>query len=198
MRLQIAKALTLALGATLLVAACAQPEKPESTSAALVASGPAAAAVIQGGATVAKINRKTREVTLKRADGSLVTMVAGDEVKNFNQIRVGDIVEAEIIEAVAVAVEPATTKVRERRESETFERAKPGEKPAARSTHRVEIVATVQGVDPKSRMITIKGAVQTVTLKVGDGVDLSNIKRGDNVYVVYLESYSVRVRSPRK
>ena len=191
------KTLTVALS-TALLAACAEPERPTppAPTASAASSGPAMAASIQGSATVERINRPTREVALRRHDGSLVTVVAGQEVRNFDQIKVGDIVEAEIIEALAVVVEPASTQVRERRDSVSGSRARPGEKPAAQTTRTVEIVATVQDIDPVARLVTVRGALQTVTLKVAEDVDLSAIKRGDNVRAVYIESISIRVRSP--
>jgi len=194
----VLKTLTVSLSAALLVAACAQPEKAESTAAVstVSSSSSAMATSIQGRATVEKINRSTREVTLRRQDGSQVTIVAGQEVRNFDQIRVGDIVETEIIEAVAVVVEPAHTQVRERRDEISGYRALPGEKPGAKTTRTVEIVATVQNIDPRTRQVTVKGALQTVTLKVADDVDLSLIKKGDNVRAVYIESISIQVKSP--
>jgi Cu/Ag efflux protein CusF len=155
------------------------------------------AASIQGSATVEKIDRSTREVTLRRFDGSLLTVVAGEEVRNFDQIRVGDVVEAEIIEALAVVVEPTSTKVRERRDEVSTTRARPGERPGAKTTRTVEIVATVQDIDRASRWVTVRGALQTVQLKVDESVDLSRIKRGDNVRAVYIETVSIRVRPGR-
>jgi len=80
----------------------------------------------------------------------------------------------------------------------TGSRAKLGEKPGASTTRTVDIVATVQSVDPKARLITVRGALQTVTLKVAEDVDLSQIKPGDNVRAVYIETVSIRVRSPGK
>ena len=189
------KTLTVALFTSLLVAGCATSEQPAppAPSAAVAMSGSAVATSIQGSATVEKINRSTREVTLRRHDDSRVTIVAGEEVRNFDQIRVGDLVEAEIIEALAVALEPANTQVRERREEISASRARPGERPGASTTRTVEIVATVQEIDPKARLVTVRGALQTVQLKVDDKVDLSQIKRGDNVRAVYIETISIRV-----
>jgi len=193
----VLKTLTLSLTAAFVLAACAQPEKADSTATvSTVSSGPAMAAVIQGTATVEKINRSTREVTLRRQDGSQVAIVAGQEVRNFDQIRVGDIVETEVIEAVAVVVEPAFTQVRERRDEISGYRALPGEKPGAKTTRTVEVVATVQAIDRATRMVTVRGALQSVTLKVANDVDLSKIKVGDNVRAVYIESISIQVRSP--
>jgi Cu/Ag efflux protein CusF len=194
------KNLTAALSAALLVAGCATPEQatPPAPSAGVATSGSAMAASIQGSATVDSIDRSTREVTLRRHDGSRVTIVAGEEVRNFDQIRVGDIVETEIIEALAIVLEPANTQVRQRREEISGQRARLGERPGAKTTRTVEIVATVQDVDPKARSVTVRGALQTVQLKVDDSVDLSRIKRGDNVRAVYIESISIRVVPGRR
>src|SRR5215467_9741298 len=55
-------------------------------------------------ATVQKIDRDTREVTLKKEDGTMVTIKAPDTVRNFDQIKVGDIVTAKYTQSVALAV----------------------------------------------------------------------------------------------
>jgi bifunctional DNA-binding transcriptional regulator/antitoxin component of YhaV-PrlF toxin-antitoxin module len=193
------KTLTIALAAAFLAAGCAQPEKETpAQSVSTASSGPAAAVALKSTATVTKVNRKTREVTLKRADESLVTIVAGEEVRNFNQIKVGDIVETEVIEALAVVLEPAHTQVRERRESVAGSRAALGEKPGMKTTRTVEITAQVVAIDAKKREVTVRGAVQTVVLEAGEGIDLSPIKVGDNVRAVYIESLSIQVRSPSR
>jgi Cu/Ag efflux protein CusF len=158
----------------------------------------AIAETTKGVATVQKIDAKTREVTLKREDGSTVTIVAGDEVRNFDQIRVGDVVETEIIEALAIAVEPASTKVLERREELSGYRAQPGERPGAKTTRTVEITAEVKAVDEKARTAVVKGPNRTVEITVADDVDLSNVKVGDNVRVVFIESISIQVKSAPK
>lgn len=173
---------------------------PLTSQAQPAADLPAAAMAetIKGVSYVEKIDPQTREVTLKREDGSLVTIVAGEEVRNFDQIRVGDIVEVEITEALALALEPAFTQVRERRDEYSGYRAKLGDKPAAKTTHTVDITASVEAIDAKAREITVKGAKQTVVLKVGDNVDLSQIKKGDNVRAVYEETISIQVKAPTR
>lgn len=200
MNAKLVKTLISTVTAAFLAAGCAQPEKPSATAIPVGSSLPAAVAALEGTSVVQEVNKRTREVTLRRQDGSVMSVVVGPEVRNFNQIKVGDIVEAKAIELLAIAVGPAATQVRERRETtgRGDTRSALGEKPAATTQRTVEIVATVQAVDRKARTVTVKGAVQTVTLKVGEDVDLSSIKVGDNVYVVYIESYSISVQSPGK
>ena len=181
---------SLALSAVLALPAVAYAQAP------MPAGGFAES--IKGTSTIQKIDSKTREVSLKRADGSMVTIVAGEEVRNFDQMKVGDIVETEIVEALAVLLEPAHSQVRERRDEYSAVRAQPGQKPGGKTIHTVDIVATVQDIDAKARTVTVKGALQTVTLKVADEVDLSKVKKGDNVRAVYVETVSIQVKAPTK
>lgn len=153
---------------------------------------------IKSVSTVEKVDAETREVTLRREDGSLVTIVAGEDVRNFDQIRVGDIVETEVTGTLAIALESAHTKTRQRRDVYGGSRAPLGAKPGAQTIHTVEVLATVEDVDPETREVTVKGPRRTVVLEVAEDVDLSTIKKGDNVRAVYIETMSIRVRAPGK
>lgn len=186
------KTLTLTLALAFVLPLVAQAQPAADLPAAAIAE------TIKGISTVQKIDPKTREITLMREDGSLVTLVAGEEVRNFDQIRVGDIVEVEVTETLALVLEPAFTQVRERRDEYSGYRAKLGDKPGVKTIHTVTIVATVEAIDPEARQVTVKGAKQTVILKVADNVDLSQIKKGDNVRAVYEETISVQVKTPGK
>jgi len=81
--------------AAVALAASVQPafaQKPGVTGGAVVASEPgkaAAVATVEVTATVVAIDKATRTVTLKGPQRT-VDVVAGDEVKNFDQIKVGD------------------------------------------------------------------------------------------------------------
>ena len=54
-------------------------------------------------AVVTKVDSKTRTVTLKDKDGTLTNFVAGPEIKNFPQIKVGD--RLTVTHELAVAIE---------------------------------------------------------------------------------------------
>lgn len=144
-------------------------------------------------ATVESIDQATREVTLRYPDDSRVTFVAGDEVRNLAQVEKGDVVLIECFAGLAVALEPKGAGMRERREEVAVTRAKPGEKPAGTVTKTIDVVATVEAVDPEARTVTLKGAKQTVTLKVADDIDLSKVSVGDDVMASYVESFAVSV-----
>jgi len=64
------------------------------------------AASVEARATVTAIDPSTRTVTLKTEGGETVDVACGPEVKNFDQIRVGDVVKATYTESIAFQVVP--------------------------------------------------------------------------------------------
>lgn len=177
----------------LFVPLCAVSASEHTGNPGMIA-GDAAVAV----ATVVAIDEKTREITLKGSAGDEVTITAGPEVRNFDQIKRGDKVIMEYYQAFAIALSPKGSGVRERIDTLEVERAKAGDKPAGRVTKRIAAVGTVEAVDAKNNIVVLKGAVKTVEMQVSEDVDLSKIKPGDEVEAVYTESFAVKVEPAPK
>src|SRR5437899_1838597 len=55
-------------------------------------------------ATVEKVNKEAREVTLKKEDGTKVTMKVPDTVRNLDQVKAGDTVNAKYTQSVALSI----------------------------------------------------------------------------------------------
>jgi len=183
---------TLSLLAGLLIAVCAPLT---SFSAEEQGDKPARAAVeaMATISTVQEIDQETRKVTLRDPEGNLTTFTAGPEVRNLAQVHKGDIVLMEYYQGFAYVVEPATAAVRSRIDTTGVARADLGEKPGGSITDTVDVIAKVTAIDPESRMVTLKGAQRTVTLKAADDVDLSTVKVGDEVHANYTQSFAVSV-----
>ena len=82
---------------------CAQQPKVQSTES--VASAPGrgeAVRTVRVSATVTAIDKATRTLTLKGADGKTFPLVAGPDVRNFDQIQVGSEVVVGYLEALAI------------------------------------------------------------------------------------------------
>ena len=77
-------------------------------------------------------------------------MVAGDEVKNFDQIKVGDQVVASYTQELMMTVKKGGGALRERIDSSQQASAAPGQKPAAYAAKEVAFIADVQKVDLKN------------------------------------------------
>ncbi len=148
-------------------------------------------------ATVEAVDKDTREVTLAREDGDKLTFKAGPEVRNFDQIQVGDKVTATYYLGLAIFVAPPG-EAPEASETESAWRAALGEKPAGRYTRTVNISATVEALDVATRSVTLRGPKgNRVTLTVGDRVkNLDNVKVGDLVTAGYTESIDIAVTTP--
>lgn len=151
-------------------------------------------------AKIVKVNKKTRELTLRNEQGDEMTMVAGKEVRNFKQIKKGDIVVVEYHRAAASSLQKVSdTEVAG--EASTVQRAPEGAKPGVKVTHTSTIVATVLGIDAKERLLTVKGPKgSVVTIQVpADMTAFDSLQQGDKISALYTEAVAVSVKpAPKK
>ena len=148
-------------------------------------------------ATVQAVDPATRTVTLKGPEGNLVKVVAGDEVRNFDQIRVGDRVEVSHTVGLVLQLVKGGGGVRTRIESENTTRGAKGEKPTGTAMREVMAVADVVRVDREKQMITLRGPERTVELRVRDSAQLENIAAGDQVEATFTEAMAISVKAAR-
>jgi len=119
--------------------------------------------------------------------------------KNFNQIKVGDIVTLTHVEILVADIKkPSKVEIRERIETEKAARAKLGDKPAAAIERQVTVVADVTAVDEKKGTITLRGATRTLDLKVKDPKVLKGVKVGTQVEATVTEIIAIEVTAPKK
>ena len=142
---------------------------------------------------VDSIDKASRSVVLKNAKGETMKVVAGDEIKNFDQIKVGDNVVASYTQGLVMTLKKGGGALRERIDSSEKGAAAAGEKPAGYEVKEVTFVADVQQVDLKKQTVTLRGAVKTVRLKIKDPEQLKLIKKGDQVEGVFAEAVAVSV-----
>jgi len=142
---------------------------------------------------VDSIDKASRSVVLKNAKGETMKVVAGDEVKNFDQIKVGDNVVASYTQGLVMTLKKGGGALRERIDSSEKGSAATGEKPAGYEVKEVTFVADVQQVDRKNQTVTLRGAVKTVRLKIKDPEQLKLIKKGDQVEGVFAEAVAISV-----
>jgi Cu/Ag efflux protein CusF len=171
------------------------------TAATVVGKGPGvagAARTVKIVATITKIDTATREVTLKGPKGREVTVEAGPEVKNFAQMKVGDKVNVEYVEALTLELKKGGKAVVGRTEQAGVASAKPGERPAALMGRQLTVTADVIAVDAATQTVTLKGPKQTVDLKVADPEQFKLIKVGDQVEANYTEALAIAVEPAKK
>jgi hypothetical protein len=197
LRSRIALALCAAALATTAFA-----QTPDAKGGTIVASEPGRAAIVQAAelsAQVVGLDKATRTVTLKGPNGNVVDVVAGDEVKNFDQIKLGDFVVARYAQALTLELRKTKVKAGEPTLTEGAVRAKPGERPAGAVGREVTAIADVIGVDPKKSTITLKGPRgNVVTLNVQNPDQFKVVKKGDQVEVTYTEALALSVEPAPK
>ncbi len=192
---KVAVALMLT-AATLTTGALAQ--QPGATGSAAIASQPGKAAVVQTvdvSAEIVGIDKATRTISLKGPQGNIVDLVASDEVKKFDQLKVGDVVVRALRRSPHARVEEdhraesrAPSCARGPRES------KPGAQPAGAVARQVSAIVDVTAVDPAKSTITVKGpAGHVTTLPVQNPDQFKVVKVGDHIEVTYTEALAINV-----
>jgi len=86
--------------AALIIASTANFAANAQSSGAVVDRQPGKVGISQAvdvTATISAIDAAKREITLKGPDGKDTTVVAGPEVKNFSQLKVGDKVDIQYV-----------------------------------------------------------------------------------------------------
>ena len=151
------------------------------------------AQAVKASALVTAVNVAQRSLSLKVASGQSFDVTVGDQVKNFEQIKVGDEVNVVYVRALAMEVKKGGG-VRERSDSDDAKRAKPGEKPAGVVSRKVNIVADVINVNVKAKTITLKGpSGNIVELDVKNPDHFKVVKKGDQIEVEYVEALAISV-----
>jgi ribosomal protein L6P/L9E len=174
---------------------------PTANAAVMAASAPGQATIttaVSVSASVEAIDKASRQVTLKGPKGNLNTVTAGPDVRNFDQIKVGDMVTVRYIEALTLTLKKDGKELRGMTETPTAARAAAGERPAGLVANQTEVTANVIAVDAKTQTVTLKGPKQTVELKVPDAGQFKLIKVGDQIQAVYTEAVAVSVEPAKK
>ena len=140
--------------------------------------------------TVEAIDPSTRTVTLKKADGTYVSVVAGPDIARFAEVKVGDKVNAKYYENLIIRLKkPGEPEVDNKVKATTgSDQAMPGGTKAKQRT----ITATIAAIDMAAPSITFTGPNGwQFTSKVQDTDALAKVKVGDKVDIVWTEAMLV-------
>ena len=169
--------------------------KPKAPIAGIAAQE---AALIYDG-EVTKIDAATRTVTLKNKDGE-TSIVAGPEVKNFAEIKVGD--HFDVTYELAVAIELVKVKnpgVTSEQVTTSTATAPQGDKPGMITTNTVTATASVESIDTTKNVVSLKGPQGNIfKVKVQNPDLMKDIAVNDQVKVVYTEAIAAVVSAPAK
>jgi len=195
-KIALVSAAVLMMGSSIAIA----QNKPQAVVAVETAPGVLKVAEgVQFQGKFKSVDQKTREVVIVGPNGNEFKTILGNEVKNFNQIKVGDIVTLTHVEILVADIKkPSKVDIRERVETEKAVTAKLGDKPAAAIERQVAIVADVTAVDEKKGTLTVRGATRTLDIKVKDPKVLKGVKVGTQIEAVVTEIIAIEVSTPKK
>jgi hypothetical protein len=145
-------------------------------------------------ATVLEVEKAARKVTLLGKDGIKETITVGEDVVNFDQIKVGDKVLMILSDSVLVQIGDSVPGER----PETVVKLAPvGGKPGGVIASTTEMTATVVSIDAAKRLVTLK--LEDGTQKpypVRAEVDLAKVKVGTKILVRRSEAVALKI-TPR-
>jgi len=178
--------------------ATAVAQNPDSVSKADDLPDEIAGEMLVITAKVKAINKKERIVTLQSPEGKISKIKCGPEVRNFKQIRVGDLVKTTLLETVEILV---TEKVQAAAERVTeVDRAPLGSKPSFEVIDAIEVNAVIVGINYQTREVSLKGPEgNIIKMKAGAEIQhLDEVKVGDFVVTRLTRAASIEVSKPTK
>ncbi|MDU1143249.1 hypothetical protein [Aeromonas rivipollensis] len=175
---------------------CVNPliQAAEVTANVAVTPGQASLAEeVKAEATVTAIDLATRKISLKNAEGQTFDLVAGEEVTNLQNLKVGDVVALRYLQLLDLELLKGTAGVRKRVVEVEGSKAAAGEKPGAGAGIQVTIYADVIDVDKAQQTIRVKGVDDTLTLKVKDPAQFALIAKGDQIKAVQTTAIAIGI-----
>jgi len=159
-------------------------EKPSGETVSLVESM----------ATVQYLDYNTRMATLKADNGNTLTFRVSNEVKNLDQVKVGDKVKFQYYESVAWEVKKAGETSPGIVKAEGVKYSGAEQLPAKLETTQTTVVTTIEAIDRQNQTVTLKGpAGKSVVVKARHPENLEKVKEGDHVMITYTEALAVSV-----
>ena len=140
------------------------------------------------------IDHEARLVTLRRRDGSSITFTPSPDVRNLDQVSVGDVLHVEFSQNIAIQVanvagaEPAASEIT------AIARSEEGEMPAMVAVGTSVVLATVVAIDLQAQTYELQrvdGSVEEYVAMRPEYLELAAI--GDVVAVEVTESVIAEV-----
>lgn len=152
-------------------------------------------------ATVEEVH-PDRSLLLKGESGERLVVIAGPDVRNFDQIKPGDQVSLVYRVALAAELKPRGTPLSPPTASTIEERAPPGTKPSGSVGQTIATTVQIESVDTSFNTVTFKkadGITRTVAVEDPDARKfIRTLKPGDPVEIKYSEAVAVSVQPTRR
>lgn len=152
-------------------------------------------------ATVESIDVQKRLVSLRGPEGRSATLEVSPEVRNLEQVKVGDKLVVRYYESLAAEIKPkgTSTTLNDVAQSSAGVRAAAGAKPGAMVGSVVATTVVIQAVDKKNNMVMFSGPdglVRNVEVKKPEAQAFAaTLKKGDEVELTFTEALAVSIEA---
>lgn len=166
-----------------------------------VATAPGKANIVEAVSAQAKvtaIDMASRKVSLTNAAGEAFDIIAGEQVTNLANLKVGDTVALRYLQMLDLELIKGGAGVRQRIVEVAADKAGAGEKPGAGVARKVTLYGDVIAVDKAQQTITVKGVDHTLMLKVHDPAQLALIAKGDQIKAVQTQAVGIGIVPEKK
>jgi len=147
-------------------------------------------------AKIITIDITNRKVTILSPEGEDVTVRVVPEAVNFDQLRVGDLINITLTEEKVVYIDKEDSSVPDRQSIGVMLASK-GAQPGGIVAETLKVTATVKSIDPINRKATLlfqDGVIKTFPVR--DDIDLSQHKIGEKVVFVVVETIALSIEKP--
>jgi Cu/Ag efflux protein CusF len=182
----------LALAFVISIASVAHAAQAAATPAA-TPKALGAGATVTVSATIQAIDETNRLVTLKFEDGTVKTVLAGPEVRRFNELKIGDKVTFQYSESAIVELHKADASAPTSSMKEGIARST-GPKPGGMMAQQVTATVTVEAIDSALPSITVKTDDGShVTYHVQNKNNLEGVEVGDRIEITFTRALMISV-----
>ncbi len=191
--------LTLLSAATLLLASCSStPTPPPDVGSARIdftkgVPGGTITQTFKTTATVTAIDQAQRTATLRGSDGKKFVVQVGPAAVNFDQVCVGDLVNATVTQRIVAHLDQANTAAVDGAVA-VVALAEKGDQPGGVVAETTQVTARIIAINSSKRTATLRfedGSTQTLPIR--DDVNLSRLKLGQQAVFRVTEMIAISV-----
>lgn len=147
-------------------------------------------------ATVTGIDATKRKVTLVTKESKKLNFTAGPEIRNFNQIEIGDQLTVSLTEKIIIRMAKPGENIDDKAYG-TVNLPAVGSKPSLRMSDTFQSSATVTDINTKRRKVTLQYVDgSTKKYSVRDDLNLAERKIGEKVLIRSNEVYEITLEKP--
>src|SRR5688572_16544423 len=151
-------------------------------------------------AKVEAVDLEKRELTLKGPLGDVTTVTVDKAVKRLDEVKKGDEVTAKYYVSVAAELREPTPEEKENPIMMVTGSAKAPKSadPAAGGLRVIKVVATVEGLQRPTRIVTLKGPRGNyMNVRAKDPKRLEKLHLGDTIVVTFTEALAIAVEKTK-